>query len=128
MGRHGRRLRRLAAPEITPRGALCSPIPRGKRPARGNGPCTRSRDEAPGRVRRFWLGPGLPASHAGYRLRLLPSGPDLVRGPTLRRTWPSSPPAAALAPRAGPSFGDSAPLERIAGDRAPLIPRLARSA
>src|SRR4051794_36126073 len=92
------------------------------------GPCTRSRDEAPGRVRRFWLGPGLPASHVGYRLRLLPSGPDLVRRPTLRRTWPSSPPAAALAPRAGPSSGNSAPLERVADYRAPLIPRLARSA
>src|SRR6476620_9633931 len=77
--------------------------------------------------RRFWLGPGLPASHAGYRLRLLPSGPDLVRGPTLRRTWPSTPPVAALAPRAGPSSGNSAPLERVADYRAPLIPRLARS-
>src|SRR4051812_39244274 len=50
--------------------------------------------QALGRSRCVWLGPGLPASHVGYRLRLLPSGPDLVHRPTLRRTWPSTPPAA----------------------------------
>src|SRR5690242_18486079 len=86
------------------RGAvLIRPKLRRSRPGGRNGPCTRPRDEAPGRVRCAWLGPGLPASHAGYRLRLLPSGPDLVHGPTLRRTWPSTPPAAALTPRASPS-------------------------
>src|SRR5919106_4075157 len=107
-------------------------LPSGSKPApitpprshRSNGPCTRSRDEALGRVRCVWLGSGLPASHVGYRLRLLPSGPDLVRRPTLRRTWPSTPPAAALAPRASPLSGNSAPLERVADYRAPLIPRL----
>jgi len=55
------------------------------------------------------------------------------------RTWPGSrahvaqDPAVntfrdALTPTVSPSERDSAPLKRISGDRAPLIPRLARSA
>ena len=45
------------------------------------------------RLRRGLLGPGFTAAHAGCRLRLLPSGPDLIHGPTLRGTRPSTPPA-----------------------------------
>src|SRR5205823_13822786 len=73
--------------------------------------------EAGSRARlRPWLRPGLPAAPAGNRLRLLPSGSDLVHGPTTRGTRPSTPAAGALAAGAGsPSGGDSAPLERIAG-------------
>src|SRR4051812_49397330 len=35
---------------------------------------------------------GLPRGTRGIRLRLLPSGPDLVRVPTSRGTRPSTPP------------------------------------
>ena len=69
------------------------------------GPCTRPRGEASRRVRRVWLGPGWSASHAGCRLRLLPSGPDLVHGLALRGTWPSTPPAAARLQKPAPQTG-----------------------
>src|SRR3954453_8008873 len=82
-------------PGDRPVGDFSTDVREGSRQRQKNGPCTRSRDVTPRRVRCDWLGPGLPASHVGYRLRLLPSGPDLVRRPTLRRTWPSTPPAAA---------------------------------
>jgi len=35
---------------------------------------------------------GLACGTRGIRLRLLPSGPDLIRVPTSRRTRPSTPP------------------------------------
>jgi hypothetical protein len=74
-------------------------------------------------------GPGPPAAPAGDRLRLLPSGPDLVHGPTSRGDPGHRRRARRSRPRRPrPSRGDSASLERIASDRAPLPPRLARSA
>ncbi len=91
------------------------------------GPCDPPSRAVPGRSRRGWLEPGVSAAHARYRLRLLPSGSDLVHGRALRGTWPSTPPATYRPRRPRPSDGHSAPLERIAGDRAPLPPRLARS-
>ena len=56
-----------------------------------NGPCTLRRGRFLGRVRRWWLRSGYPAAPAGDRLRLLPSGSDLVHGPTSRGTRPSTP-------------------------------------
>ncbi len=57
-------------------------------------------------------GPGTPAAHARHRLRLLPSGPDLVHGATLRGTRAIDTASGALTPRQDPSTGDSASLER----------------
>src|SRR5215213_6419792 len=51
------------------------------------------------------LRPGDPASPTGDRLRLLPSGPDLVHGPTSRGTRPSTPQARALARSRAPREG-----------------------
>ena len=71
---------------------------------------------------------GTPATHGGGRLRLLPSGPDLVHGWSPHGTWAID----ATERRADPG---AAPLEREFGParadcryRAPLPPRLARSA
>ena len=92
-----------------------------------SGPCTllRSASRAPMPV-------VAPAGHSrlarGDRLRLLPSGPDLVHEPAPRGTRAISATRGELTPRPRPSKGDSASLERIASDRAPLPPRLARSA
>ena len=110
-----RRLRVKLAPKVRPRSTERA------------GPCSPPSRAVPGRSRRGWLEPGRSAAHARYRLRLLPSGSDLVRGRALRGTWPSTPPATYRPRRPRPSDGRSAPLERIAGDRAPLPPRLARS-
>src|SRR5581483_11477554 len=55
-------------------------------------------------------GRGSPAAPAGTRLRLLPSGPDLVRGPTSRGTPPINAPADGACRAARPSGGNSAPL------------------
>src|SRR5512145_1243476 len=82
----------------------------------------------PGVSAAFRLRPGGSAAHGEDRLRLLPSGPDLVHGTSSRGTWPSTPYRGVLTLRAEPSDGDSAPLERVAGYRAPLAPHLARSA
>jgi hypothetical protein len=57
------------------------------------GPCGPPSRAVLGRSRRGWLEPGKSAAHARYRLRLLPSGSDLVHGRALRGTWPSTPPA-----------------------------------
>src|SRR5512145_1717597 len=81
----------------------------------------------PGVSAAFRLRPGGSAAHGEDRLRLLPSGSDLVHGTPSRGTWPSTPSRGVLTLKAEPSDGDSAPLERIAGYRAPLAPRLARS-
>src|SRR5947207_7155969 len=72
-------------------------------------------------------GSGEPATPIDYRLRLLPSGPDLVHGPTSRGTRAIDAVSRRANPTTGPSKGDSASLERIASDRTPLISRLARS-
>src|SRR3954466_13979974 len=45
------------------------------------GPCTLLRDEVPGAFASVGSGQGVPVAPAGARLRLLPSGPDLVHGP-----------------------------------------------
>ena len=72
------------------------------------------------------LRPGDPAAPAGDRLRLLPSGPDLVHGPTSRGTRPSTPRAARW-PGAVPLGREFGPARADCGCRAPLPPRLARS-
>jgi hypothetical protein len=52
-----------------------------------DGPCTPRRDHLhPVPIAAHGSGPGAPAAPAGGRLRLLPSGPDLVRKPTPRGT------------------------------------------
>ena len=63
------------------------------RPPNRAGPCDPPSRAVPGRSRRGWLEPGESAAHARYRLRLLPSGSDLIHGRALRGTWPSTPPA-----------------------------------
>ena len=70
-----------------------------------SGPCTLLRSEVPGAYAGGGSGPGIPASHVGDRLRLLPSGPDLVHEPTPRGTRAIS----ATSRRADP---EAPPLER----------------
>ena len=60
-------------------------------------------------------GSGAPAAPAGDRLRLLPSGPDLVHEPTPRGTRAIDAPSGGATGTKHPSGGNSAPLERIAG-------------
>ena len=75
----------------------------------------------------LWLRPGWSAAHERVRLRLLPSGSDLVRDRSPRGTRPSTPPTGVLTPKTsslGRGFG---PARADCGFRAPLIPRLARS-
>ncbi len=72
-------------------------------------------------------GPGAPAAPAGDRLRLLPSGPDLVRKPTPRGTRTIDAPGDG-ATGAEPLGGEFSPARADCGYRAPLPPRLARSA
>ena len=81
----------------------------------------------PGRARRTSAPARLVRGARTDRLRLLPPGSDLVHERSPRGTRPSTPLSGVLTPRANPSDGNSAPLERIVGDRAPLPPRLARS-
>ena len=59
-----------------------------------NGPCTHLRKRLPGVSVALWLRPGYSAAHGEDRLRLLPSGSDLVHGTPSRGTWPSTPRAA----------------------------------
>ncbi len=47
-------------------------------------------------------GSGAPAAHIGDRLRLLPSGPDLIHGPTPRGTRAISTTTGGLTPKAAP--------------------------
>jgi len=81
--------------------------------------------------------PGVAVAFGSSRARL--RHPRLPLKAASFRTWPGSrahvaqdptvnAARGALTPTASPSERDSAPLERIAGYRAPLIPRLARSA
>ena len=60
-------------------------------------------------------GQGAPDRACRHPLRLLPSGPDLVRGPTPRGTLPINAPTGGACRATAPSGGNSAPLERIAG-------------
>jgi len=71
-------------------------------------------------------GSGTPAAPAGDRLRLLPSGPDLVHKPTPRGTRTIDAPCGG-ATRAKPLEGEFSPARADCGFRAPLHPRLARS-
>src|SRR5580693_682069 len=71
-------------------------------------------------------GPGTPAAPAGDRLRLLPSGPDLVHKPTPRGTRPIDAPCGG-ASGAKPLEREFSPARADCGFRAPLHPRLARS-
>src|SRR3954447_13311272 len=81
-----------------------------------NGPCTRRRSGPSGVPADLRLRPGWSGAHERDRLRLLPPGSDLVHGRSPHGTRPSTPLSGVLAPKAeGPSDGDSAPLERIAG-------------
>ena len=104
---------RRASPRCTPTALVRLPA---LRPiAAGDGPCTPRRDSA----RRTPIaardsGPGAPAAPAGDRLRLLPSGPDLVHKPTPRGTRTIDAPNGGATGAENPSEGSSAPLERIA--------------
>ena len=81
---------------------------------RRSGPCTLRRGPACGAAAGRGSGQGTPSAPAGTRLRLLPSGPDLVRGPTSQGTLPINAPAGGACRATRPSGGNSAPLERIA--------------
>ena len=72
------------------------------------------------------LQPGYPVAPAGYRLWLLPPGPDQVHGPTPHRTQPSTPLSQAVPADVEPSGGEFDPAIAVFGFRAPLPPRLAR--
>ena len=93
-----------------------------------SGPCTPRRRDPTGRlVDARDSGPGAPAAPAGDRLRLLPSGPDLVRGPAPRGTRAIDAPIGGATGAEAPRRGFS-PARADCGCRAPLPPRLARSA
>ena len=85
-----------------------------------------SRLRAPAPAAAHGSGPGAPAAPAGDRLRLLPSGPDLVRKPTPRGTRTIDAPSDG-ATGAEPLGGEFSPARADCGFRAPLPPRLARS-
>jgi len=68
-------------------------------------------------------GPGTPAAPAGDRLRLLPSGPDLVHKPTPRGTRTIDAPNSG-ATGAKPLGREFSPARADCGYRAPLPPRL----
>src|SRR4051794_29831122 len=93
-----------------------------------SGPCTLRRERSPSASTGCKLRSGDPASPAGDRLRLLPSGPDLVHGPTSRGTRPSTPQPARSTPEAASLRREFSPARADCGFRAPLHPRLARSA
>ncbi len=61
-----------------------------------------SEAQSPGACACDGSGPGTPAAHVGDRLRLLPSGPDLIHGPTPRGTRAISTITCGLTPKAAP--------------------------
>ena len=73
------------------------------------------------------LRPGRPATHRRVFLPLLPSGPGGVQSLMLYGTQPSTPLVHHHQSRAKPAGGNSTPVERIPGYRAPLTPHLAHS-
>ena len=89
-------------------------------------PCTRCRSRAPAHAKIVRLQPGRPTAPEGGRLPLLPSGPDGVRGPSLRGTRLST--SGDLVGGGGSSGLDRefSPAVADCGCRAPLVPRLAR--
>ena len=122
----------LRAPAATARGEpqpLVAAVRRARHAARriGNGPCTRLRNRSPGVPAGLGLLPGFPVAHGRYRLRLLPSGPDLVHSRPPHGTWPSTPSAGVLTPKAQPLQGEFSLARADCECRAPLPPRLARS-
>src|ERR687892_809583 len=93
-----------------------------------SGPCTHLRSSSPGVPAGRRLRPGWSAAHERYRLRLLPPGSDLVRERSPRGTRPSTPLSGVLAPKAEALGREFGPARADCGCRAPLPPRLARSA
>jgi len=91
-----------------------------------NGPCTLRRSQPSSLHWARQLRPGTPTSPEEYRLWLLPSGPDQVRGSSPRGTQPSAPrgPRSPTGSDLGRGFS---PARADCGYRAPLAPRLARS-
>ena len=73
-------------------------------------------------------GQGAPTAPAGTRLRLLPFGPDLVRGPTSQGTLAHQRPGRRGVPRDTPLGREFGLAGADCEFRAPLTPRLARSA
>jgi hypothetical protein len=93
-----------------------------------NGPCTPCRGLRTGcLIAARSSGSGAPAAPVGNRLRLLPSGPDLVHKPTPRGTRAIDAPNGG-ATGAKPLEREFSPARADCGFRAPLHPRLARSA
>src|SRR5437764_2073087 len=70
---------------------------------------------------------GAPAAPEGGRLRLLPSGPDLVHGSSSPRDRTIDVAHGALTPGPVPLGRGFSPARADCGYRAPLAPRLARS-
>lgn len=68
----------------------------------------------------------IPAAHRLIRLMLLPSGSDMVHGSRLHGTRLSTPLVERLLYEFLPPDGNQTLLQRIAGYKAPLSPRLAR--
>ena len=89
-------------------------------------PCTRNRSGPRAYPSKGELKLGDPTTPESNCLPLLPSGPDGVHSASPRRTKPSTLPDANSPHGARTSSGNSALLKRLAGDRAPLAPRLAR--
>ena len=81
----------------------------------------------PGCCRRPWLRSGDPTTPKGGRLRLLPSGPDLVHGSSSPRDRTIDAAHRALTPGPVPLGRGFSPARADCGYRAPLAPRLARS-
>ena len=104
--------------------------PAGLRPA---APPSRWTVHPPSRLRRRSpiaardSGSGTPAAPAGDRLRLLPSGPDLVHKPTPRGDPSHRRPERRSNRSETPLGGEFSPARADCGCRAPLPPRLARS-
>jgi hypothetical protein len=72
------------------------------------------------------LRPGCPVAPTGYRLWLLPSGPDQVHRPAPHRTQPSTLLSPAVPATVKPSEWEFSPAIADCEYRAPLAPRLAR--
>src|SRR5258705_7080111 len=90
-------------------------------------PCTHRRPVVPHALHDARLGPGRSAAPDEDRLVLLPSGPDTVRGSSLRGTRSSTSLEAAACKDAVLGW-EFSPAGADCRFRAPLVPRLARPA
>src|SRR6266568_4462776 len=90
-------------------------------------PCTHRRPVVPHALHDERLGPGRSAAPDEDRLVLLPSGPDTVRGSSLRGTRSSTSLEAAACKDAVLGW-EFSPAGADCRFRAPLVPRLARPA